>query len=248
MKDSEIVICGHGSGTPSLKNLNAYSESRYNQKASNGKRKGIACVKRLKTLTDAERSAFQTYYKSILGRNIYNQNLRSYVYTPYKDGKYYSDCSSSGCATYRKTGHTEVSLLNTAGIYNSSLFETVNVKLSNGHITNPEILKIGDAILFVGNDPDRPLQIGHVEFVYQIPKKEYSPNTWYSDLVGWWYAKTKDTYAKSEWMNINGHRYYFNDKGYAVTGDQTVDGKRYFFETSGNLECACMGELSYIVV
>lgn len=47
--------------------------------------------------------------------------------------------------------------------------------IENGHITNPEILKVGDAILFVGNDPDRPRQIGHVEYVYEIKASAPSP-------------------------------------------------------------------------
>lgn len=51
------------------------------------------------------------------------------------------------------------------------MFETVPVKIKNGHITNPEILKVGDAILFVGSDPSRPKQIGHVEYIYSINKE-----------------------------------------------------------------------------
>ena len=164
--EKDIIICGHGSGTPSTKNMYTYLESRYNSVASNGKRKGVVAVKRLKALTDSGRKKFHDTYKTIIGRNSYNQSLREYVYNPYK-GKYYSDCSSSGCATFKKIGYN-VSLLNTAGIYTSSLFETIPVKIKNGHITNPEILKVGDAILFVGSDPNRPLQIGHVEFCYEI--------------------------------------------------------------------------------
>lgn len=164
--EKDIIICGHGSGNPSTKNMYTYLESRYKSIAPNGKHKGVVAVRRLKALTDSGRKKFHDTYKTILGRNVYNQSLRSYVYSPYK-GKYYSDCSSSGCATFKKIGYN-VSLLNTAGIYTSSLFETVPVKIKNGHITNPEILEVGDAILFVGNDPSRPLQVGHVEFVYEI--------------------------------------------------------------------------------
>lgn len=167
MTDKDITIVGHGSGNPSKKNLNAYSSSRYAQKASNGVRKGIVEVRRLKALTDEKRKEFAQTYGSILGRNAYSQSLRDYVYTAYK-GKYYSDCSSSIMATFKKIGYA-VSLLNTAGIHSSSLFETVPVQLSAGHITNPEILKVGDCILFAGSDPSRPLQIGHVEAVYAVP-------------------------------------------------------------------------------
>ena len=163
-----ITICGHGSGNPSLKNLYTYSASRYSQKAPNGVRKGIVAVRRLKALTDEGRKKFVAAYKTILGRNIYNQNLRQYVYTPYsKTGRYYSDCSSSICATFAKIGYN-CPLLNTAGIYTSSLFETVPVIIKNGQIQNCEILKVGDCILYAGNDPSRPKQIGHVEAVYSI--------------------------------------------------------------------------------
>lgn len=167
--EKDIVLCGHGSGTPSTKNMYTYLESRYKSIASNGKHKGVIAVRRLKKITNSGRKKFHDTYKTILGRNSYNQSLRSYVYTPYK-GKYYSDCSSSGCATFKKIGYN-VPLLNTAGIYTSSLFETVPVKIKNGHITNPEILKVGDAILFVGSDPSRPKQIGHVEYIYSINKE-----------------------------------------------------------------------------
>jgi hypothetical protein len=166
MTDRNIIICGHGSGTPSTKNLSAYSASRYNSKAKNGKRKGVVAVKRPKDMTDSLRTKFHDTYRLILGRNVYSQNLRKYVFEPY-NGKYYSDCSSSGCATYKKIG-LAIDLLNTAGMYNSGAFETVNIKIENGHITNPEVLKVGDAIFFVGDDPSRPLQIGHVEFVYEV--------------------------------------------------------------------------------
>lgn len=164
--EKSITLCGHGSGTPSTKNMYTYLNTRYNSIASNGKRKCIVKVMRLKALTDADRKTFHDTYKTILGRNIYSQALRSYVYTS-KSGKYYSDCSSSGMATFKKIGYN-VSLLNTAGIYQSSLFSEVPVNITNGHISNPEILKVGDALLFVGNDASRPLQIGHVEFVYEI--------------------------------------------------------------------------------
>lgn len=172
--EKSITLCGHGSGTPSQKNMYTYLNTRYNSKASNGKRKCIVKVMRLKTLTDANRKKFHDTYKTILGRNNYSQSLRSYVYTS-KSGKYYSDCSSSGMATFRKIGY-DVSLLNTAGIYQSNLFTEVPVKIANGHITNPEILKVGDALLFIGNDASRPLQIGHVEFVYEINGSEGTKN------------------------------------------------------------------------
>lgn len=191
--EKDITLCGHGSGTPSLKNMYTYLSNRYKQIAKNGKHKGVISVKRLKALNDSGRKKFVTTYKTIIGRNNYNQNLRSYVYTKYKDGKYYSDCSSSGCATFKKIGYN-VSLLNTAGIYNSSLFAEVPVKIKDGHITNPEILKVGDAILFVGEDSSRPKQIGHVEFVYEIKGNTSKPTTTTSSTSEY-YPKCNDKYT-----------------------------------------------------
>lgn len=169
MKEKNITLCGHGSGKPSLKRMDTYLSSRYAQKAPNGKRKGLVAVRRLKAMDSGGRRAFHNFYRMLLGRNIYSQSKRSYVFSIHRDGHYYSDCSSSGCACFKKAGYN-VSLLNTAGIYNSSKFEKVPVKIEDGHITNPEVLQVGDALLFAGNDPSRPMQIGHVEFVYEMPE------------------------------------------------------------------------------
>ena len=67
----------------------------------------------------------------------------------------------------------------------------------------------------------------------------YTPG-WHHDQYGWWYADTESTYYKNCWKVINGHKYYFNPHGYAVTGWQELDSKWYYFEpTAGHpLECA----------
>jgi hypothetical protein len=210
MTDKNVTICGHGSGNPSTKNLNTYSTARYAKKASNGVHKGIVAVRRIKGgLTVAQQKEFHDGYKLILGRNVYSQSLRQYVFTPYsKDDKYYSDCSSSGCATYAYIG-LSVSLLNTAGIYTSDKFETVPVTIKDGRITNPEILQVGDAILFAGDDASRPLQIGHVEFVYEVNGKNYvDPGT------------TTKTSATSSAASSSSVTYY---KKYTGKSDSIVD-------------------------
>lgn len=175
MTNNDITICGHGSGRPRLTILAEYAAQRYAQHAKNGKDKGIVAVRRLKKMTDQGRECFRDTYKKILGRNYYDQDLRQYVYTAYKNGCYYSDCSSSICATYAKIGYS-CPLYNTAGIYQSSIFEDVPVRIEKGQISNPEILKVGDAILFRGDDPSRPLQIGHVEAVYSIADAPEPPD------------------------------------------------------------------------
>lgn len=176
--DSDITICGHGSGNPSTKNLHTYCSTRYSQVASNGKRKGVVAVRRLKALTDKDRTKAHDLYKTILGRNKYSQSLREYVYKPYSNGSYYSDCSSSGIATLYKIGYKFEWYYNTAAIYtDDDLFEDVPVKIKEGHITNPEVLKVFDAVLFVGNDSSRPKQIGHVEWVYAVPASASTTTT-----------------------------------------------------------------------
>jgi len=114
------------------------------------------------------RKAFASNYSTLIDRNIYSQNLRQYVYTT-SGGKYYSDCSSSICATFNIIGFS-TSLLNTAGMHNSSLFKKVDVNIVNGHIPTSEFSKLrqADCIMYVGNDSSRPLQIGHVEAIYKL--------------------------------------------------------------------------------
>ena len=169
MTERDITICGHGSNVPSLKNLYAYNELRYNGRMSNGVRKQLLRVRRLKALdTPGKRDSFRALYGSILGRNVYSQNLRQFCYTPYR-GRYYSDCSSSGCATYQRIG-CEIPLLNTAAMLGSDLFEDVPVRIRDGHIENPEVLQAGDVLLYAGNISRPSLSyVGHVEYIYDIP-------------------------------------------------------------------------------
>lgn len=63
---------------------------------------------------------------------------------------------------------------------------------------------------------------------------------WHHDANGWWYADSESTYYKSCWQIINGHKYFFNQDGYAVTDWKQIDGKWYYFEPRAGhpLECA----------
>ena len=243
MTEKEIKLCGHGSGAPSIKqSMYVYLENRYNQIASNGKRKGLVAVRRRKNMTDTLRKAFRDTYATIIGRNIYNQNLRNFVYKPYADGKYYSDCSSSGCATYDKIGLT-TSMLNTAGIYKSSLFDNVPVVIEKGHVTNPEILEVGDALLFVGNDPSRPLQIGHVEYIYEIPDEEQVKLGWVQSDDKWYYRVSAHENAHG-WQKIKNadgktRYYHFQSNGVMDIGWIKIGDDWYYLEESGDLEGAC---------
>ena len=206
--EKDIILCGHGSGTPRTIRMDTYLTNRYSQRASNGIRKGVVCVRRYKKFTDAGRKKFHNKYKTILGRNTYSQSLRNYCYKPYSNGKYYSDCSSSVCLTLKEIGY-DMNALNTAGIYTDSRFETVPVVIHNGHIQNPEILKVGDFLEFAGNDASRPLQIGHVEAVYEI-----SGSGGGTDYTG----KVK---AFQEFLNVN-YKTVLREAG---TGQLVVDGQ-----------------------
>lgn len=210
--EKDIILCGHGSGTPRTIRMDTYLSNRYAQKAPNGKRKGVVAVRRYKKFTDSGRQKFHDKYSTILGRNIYSQSLRKYCYKRYKDDRYYSDCSSSVCLTLKEIGY-DMDALNTAGIYTDSRFEDVPVKIKDGHILNPEVLKVGDFLEFVGSDPDRPKQIGHVEAIYAIKGDEPDPDPEpsLSDRV-----KTLQ-----EFLNIN----YKHILRAAGTGQLVVDGE-----------------------
>ena len=111
-------------------------------------------------------------YEVILGRNNYSQSLRDYCYKKHKNGKYYSDCSSSISYAYKEAGFS-FGILNTVGMYNSSKFIDVPVVIKNGVIQNPEVLRLGDMLLFAGKDSSRASAgyVGHVEMVYKINGK-----------------------------------------------------------------------------
>ena len=232
MSPKEITLCGHGSGHPSLKNMYEYCRSRYSQYASNGKRKGVVCVKRFIALNDAGRKKFHDTYKTILGRNYYSQDYREYCYTPRSNGEYYSDCSSSICLTYSRIGY-ECPDYNTAGIYYSGLFLTVPVTIKDGQITDPELLKVGDCLLFVGNDPSRPLQIGHVEAVYEINGSSGGGNFMF---------ELEDVYEGCRGESVRLLQEIFRARGSA--------GNPVFKDQNGQLieiDCDCGQKTSYVI-
>lgn len=108
-------------------------------------------------------------YRKFIGRNHYSQKLRNYYNKKYKDGRYYSDCSSSVSGAYKLAGEG-FGILNTVGMWTSKKLVDVPVKISKGQITNPDVLRVGDMLLFAGNDTSRKKYgyVGHVEMVGEI--------------------------------------------------------------------------------
>jgi glucan-binding YG repeat protein len=59
---------------------------------------------------------------------------------------------------------------------------------------------------------------------------------WMSNEKGWWITQIDGTwYPKEEWYKISGSWYYFDSKGYMVTGTKTIDGRIYSFNSNGEL-------------
>lgn len=70
---------------------------------------------------------------------------------------------------------------------------------------------------------------------------KYTPNKWYKDKYGWWYADTSTTYLKSTWKYIDGAWYYFNKKGYILMDafKAGADGKLYYLGADGKMLTDC---------
>jgi len=72
--------------------------------------------------------------------------------------------------------------------------------------------------------------------------------SWKKNAQGYWYGDTSGWYAKSCWQKIDGKDYYFNAKGYMVTGWQKIGGRWYYFKSSGAmaaLENVYLGNYRY---
>ena len=211
---------------------------------------------------EQNRQAVCDKYNIIIGRNIYNQNLRDYCYTPYKDGKYYSDCSSSISYAYKEAGYG-FGILNTAGMYTSSKLTTIDADIADG-IPDASRLRPGDMLLFAGTDASRPEKIGHVEMYCGngIICGHGSGNPSYKDLVG--YCKSRynswapggwrkglvcvrryiqddaiqqpEPVKKSGWeKESDGWRFYLGNTGEPVRNSWYMDtnGKWYWFNAAG---------------
>lgn len=211
---------------------------------------------------EQQRQTVCVKYAIIIGRNIYSQVLRDYCYRSYKDGKYYSDCSSSICNAYKEAGF-DIGDLNTAGMYYSKKLTTVDADIADG-IPNASRLRPGDMLLFAGTDASRPLKIGHVEMYCGNGTicGHGSGTPSYKDLVG--YCKSRyNSYAPGGWRKglvcvkryiqddevikpnpiklsgwnkePDGWRFYLGNTGEPVRNSWYLDsdGKWYWFNAAG---------------
>ena len=207
-----------------------------------------------------KRQAVAKVYESIIGRNYYSQALRDYCFKAYKDGKYYSDCSSSICYAYKEAGQG-FGILNTAGIYQSGKLTTVDITIQDGVPMNISDLRVGDMLEFAGTDASRPQKIGHVEMVYRINGDRVtlcghgSGRPSYKDMAA--YCKQRysswasggwrkglvcvrryiqDDPHKSGWQQEDGGwRFYLGNTGEYVRNSWYLDedGKWYWFRGDG---------------
>ncbi len=152
-------------------------------------------------MTAAEKRAkVAAQAKPAIGRNIYSQNAakRECVFAKYKDGRYYSDCSSFVRWLYRMAGIIKNIGGNTVGIIRNKAAVTVDCAIRKGVPTDINALRVGDLLLFAGSDASRAYAefVGHVEMIYAI-----NPKTGVVTLIGHGsgHPSTKNmvTYCKS---------------------------------------------------
>ena len=114
--------------------------------------------------------------KPALGRNIYSQDgaKRECAFKPYKDGKYYSDCSSFVRWLYRllAIALAIADLMNigsnTEAIIRNKKLREIPCGIKNGIPTDISALRVGDMFMFRGNNPNRTRFVGHIEIVSAI--------------------------------------------------------------------------------
>lgn len=190
------------------------------------------------------RAAVAAKYATIIGRNLYSQPLRDYCYRKYKDGNYYSDCSSSICYAYKEAGEG-FGITNTAGIYQSAKLTTVEAPITAG-IPDAAILRVGDMLEFAGTDASRPKRIGHVEMVYSVEGDKVilcghgSGRPSYKNMVAYCSSRY-NSWAPGGWRKgLVCVRRYIRDDAVPVTPDelsgwkQEADGWRFYLGNTGD--------------
>ena len=144
-------------------------------------------------------------YRKILGRNRYSQALRDYCFKKYRDGNYYSDCSSSISYCYKEAG-IPFGILNTVGMYESSKLKKVDVTIKNGVPQEVDRLRLGDMLLFAGGDSGRAYAgyVGHVEMIGEINGERPADVVLYGHGSGTPSKKNMQTYCKQRQAATSG--------------------------------------------
>lgn len=115
------------------------------------------------------------------------------------------------------------------GTYPKSCWKTINGAdyyfKASGYIATKEYIK-----------SDSYSTNGKLYYVNEEGKWDGKVYKWEKDEKGWWLTQFKGVwYPKEEWCFIDSKWYYFDKKGYMVTGTKTIDGRIYSFRKDGSL-------------
>lgn len=171
----------------------------------------------------------------------YDQNQRTTLYARAKEVDWdlsriavpcETDCSALVAVCVNAAGVTVSKDIYTGNMVNALMGTGQFDKLTaSKYPTSDKYLQAGDILIYEGHHTAVALEYGSAAD-YRLG--------WNYDMHGWWYTDYARHYLKNCWQNINGHRYYFNPDGYAVTNWQEIGGEWYYFEPRAGhpLECA----------
>ena len=75
---------------------------------------------------------------------------------------------------------------------------------------------------------------GSKTLTFNIPYQGEEKEGWVKNTVGWWYRYKDGTWPVNRFADLRWSQgistFYFNERGYMVTGWQKIDGKWYFFD------------------
>jgi GH25 family lysozyme M1 (1,4-beta-N-acetylmuramidase) len=75
---------------------------------------------------------------------------------------------------------------------------------------------------------------GSKTLTFNIPYQGEEKEGWVKNTVGWWYRYKDGTWPSNRFADLRWSQgistFYFNERGYMVTGWQKIDGKWYFFD------------------
>lgn len=87
----------------------------------------------------------------------------------------------------------------------------------------------------VGMVPTLKTEASGKNVVESASESKVKPGYWMKNTKGWWYQYYNGKYPKNKWLKIDGKIYYFNKKGYMVTGQRKYKGDLYFLKKNGAL-------------